>query len=480
MKNSVSTWLVASVMLLSLGCSAKSDERPNILVIITDDQGYADVGFHHVDNNVKTPSLDRLADQGVVFSSAYVAHPFCGPSRAALMTGRYPHKIGAQFNLPVDGSTMGIDTEEVFISRALQDAGYFTGAIGKWHLGELPQYHPNARGFDEFYGFLGGGHKFFPTQYQAQYEKAKATGVKRFNDYITPLEYNGLQVKETEYLTDAFSREAVTFIEKAKTHADQPFFLYLAYNAPHVPLEAKAEDLALFSDVKDEKRRTYLAMVYGVDRGIARIVDSLKATGQYDNTLIVFLSDNGGNTRWGGSNIPLKEGKGSAREGGHRVPMVFHWPKGLDTAITFTQPVSALDLYPTFLSLANIDKPSSKQLDGKNILPHLYDGTSPREGESLFVMRHRKGFHDVSVRRDQWKAVRTKSTGKWKLFNIEKDISEQVDLSNKFPHILNDLVKDAGHWAWSNKAPKWFHIHQEGDDWRAANMPRFGETFKVN
>ncbi|BCO19672.1 N-acetylgalactosamine-6-sulfatase [Alteromonas sp. KC3] len=480
MKKQVTKLLAALSFLSALPAVAIEAERPNILVIITDDQGYADVGYHGFDNDVKTPSLDTLANEGVRFSSGYVAHPFCGPSRTALMTGRYPHKIGADFNLPVDGSSTGIDTNEIFISKALQQVGYHTGAIGKWHLGEEAPYQPNSRGFDEFYGFLGGGHKFFPDQYRAQYEKAKASGVKRFNDYITPLMRNTKEVRETEYLTDAFTREAVDFIDRSGQNKQQPFFLYLAYNAPHVPLEAKEEDLALFSHIKDKKRRTYLAMVYAVDRGIAEIVETLKKTKQYDNTLIVFVSDNGGKRKWGGVNLPLQEGKGSAREGGHRVPMFFHWPKGLKGGKQYDAPVSTLDYYPTFLALAQSEAPRSKKLDGKNILPHIIDNTSAREGESLFIMRHRKGAHDVSVRRDDFKAVRTTSTGGWKLFDVAKDIGETNDLSAQYPQLLADMVKDAGHWAWSNKPPQWFHIHKEGDEWRSEDMPRYGETFELD
>lgn len=479
MKNHAIKILVALSFFSVAPVFASQGERPNILMIVTDDHGYADVGYHGLDDDVKTPALDALANEGVIFTSGYVAHPFCGPSRTALLTGRYPHKIGAQFNLPVDGSTVGIDTSETFISKALQQAGYHTGAIGKWHLGEESPYQPNNRGFDEFFGFLGGGHKYFPEQYRPQYERAKAMGITRFNDYITPLVRNDKEVQEKEYLTDAFTREAVDFIDRAGNEEAQPFFLYLAYNAPHVPLEAKEEDLALFSHIKDKKRRTYLAMVYAVDRGVKRIVQTLKDSGQFDNTLIVFVSDNGGKLKWGAKNAPLREGKGSAREGGHRVPMFFHWPKGLKEARHYDAPVSTLDFYPTFLALADAKTPAGKLLDGKNVFPHILDNTSARPGESLFVLRHRRGFHDVSVRRDQWKAVRTTTTDGWKLYNVAQDRAETKDLSDQYPHILADMVKDAGHWAWSNQPPKWFHIHKEGDEWRDANMPRFGETFQL-
>ncbi len=257
------------------------EERPNILFILCDDLGYSDVGFNG-GKDVKTPSLDALAANGAMFTSAYVAHPFCGPSRAAIMTGRYPHLIGAQFNLPRTGMrgyhTKGVPTEEPFLSKILQDAGYYTGIVGKWHLGHATEFHPNNRGFDDFYGFLGGGHNYFPAQYQAAFgrELKKGTKAKDVWNYLTPLEHNGKAVKETEYLTDAFSREAIRFVNEA-AKKDSPFFLYLAYNAPHSPLEAKEEDLAKFAHIEDKKRRTFAAMVYAVDRGVGQIVKTLKS-----------------------------------------------------------------------------------------------------------------------------------------------------------------------------------------------------------
>ncbi len=477
------TKLLKTISVLSLlansAFAATEAPRPNILLILTDDHGYADVGFNNHKTDVKTPNLDALANEGVVFTDAYVAHPFCGPSRAALMTGRYPHKIGSDFNLPVNGSSTGIDPNEEFISKTLQRAGYFTGALGKWHLGELSPYHPNNRGFDEFYGFLGGGHKFFPSEYRPQYERLKKQGVKNFNDYITPLEHNGQEVRETEYITDALSREAVTFINKASEDKQQPFFLYLAYNAPHVPLEAKDEDLEKFSHIKDKKRQTYAAMVYAVDRGVEQITKALKDSGQYDNTLIVFMSDNGGKVSKGGVNKPLKEGKGSAHEGGHRVPMMMHWPAGVKGGAHYNYVVSALDLYPTFSHLAGAQLPTNKSLDGKDIWQAIISDKDARKGESIYVMRHRKAAHDVSVRRDEWKAVRTKASGKWQLFNIKDDISEKNDVAEKHKRLLQDMITDVADWSWSNIEPQWFHIHKEGDDWRQDDMPRYSETFSL-
>ena len=455
---------------------AAADERPNILLILTDDHGYADVGFNG-GSDVRTPNLDELAANGMTFSQAYVPHPFCGPSRAGLMTGRYPHNFGAQFNLPSEGSNLGVPRSEIFISKVLQDAGYFTGAIGKWHLGEAPEFHPNRRGFDTFYGFLGGGHKYFPEEFTKIHDDQVAAGITHIWEYLRPLERNGEDVEETEYVTDGLSREAVHFVREAAGR-EAPFFLYLAYNAPHTPLEARDEDLALFMDIEDEKRRTYAAMVYAVDRGVGNVVDALRDTGQLDSTLIVFLSDNGGRLDQGGNNLPLRDGKGSVHEGGYRSPMFMHWPDRLNAGTVFEHPVLALDLYPTLAGLAGAVIPADRRLDGRDIWQDILSGQDPHEGEFLYTLRHRTGFSDAAVRRDQWKAVKTHDQP-WQLFNIEEDVGEHHDLSAQNPAVLANMVREMERWSWDNAEPGWFHIPQEGVEWREHAMPRFHETFSV-
>lgn len=476
----------ALLLLGNISCKEKveekivepKNERPNIIIVLCDDLGYSDVGFNG-STDILTPALDKLASNGTVFSSAYVAHPFCGPSRAGLMTGRYPHKIGSQFNLPPNDALIrqGIPTEEIFISKMLKDNGYYTGAIGKWHLGSVPQYHPNVRGFDDFYGFLGGGHKYFPDEYRETYEKQLKSGKEVINDYITPLEHNGKEVRETEYLTDALSREASRFVKDA-SKKEEPFFLYLAYNAPHVPLEAKKEDLEKFAHIKDEKRRTYAAMVHAVDRGVAGVVETLKNTGEFDNTLIVFLSDNGGKLTQGGRNTPLREGKGSTCEGGYRVPMLFHWPKGVAAGKEFEHPTSALDFYPTFAGLAGATLPDGKQLDGKDIWKEFVKGENPRKGENIYALRHRTGYSDVGVRKDQWKALKL-SEQPWALYNIQEDMGELNDLSSAHPEVLKNLITEAEAWSQSNKQPLWFHSEEEGELWREMDMPKFDIAFET-
>lgn len=480
--NLIKEYLLTALVFISVVSVAFADApRPNIIVILCDDLGYADVGFNGA-KDIKTAELDRLAASGTIFSSAYVAHPFCGPSRMGLMAGRYPHEFGAPFNLPNSGlgiesyNQEGIDVNEVLISTVLQDAGYFTGAIGKWHMGWEPQFHPNNRGFDDYYGFLGGGHQYFPEKFKPAYERQKKRGVKWINDYLLPLEHNGVEVDEQEYITDALSREAVRFVKQAAAK-DQPFFLYLAYNAPHSPLEATQADLALYSHIEDKKRRTYAAMVHAVDRGVGELVVSLKETGVYEDTLIVFFSDNGGKESLGADNGPLRNGKGSVSEGGYRVPMFFHWPNKIPSQV-FPHAITSLDFYPTFVSLAEGKIPEGKELDGKNIMEDVVVGRNSRAGEIIMALRHRTGYSDVGARLGNWK-LRREGTGPWQFFNVENDIGENSNLSAQHSEKMHQMISAVEEWSRTHTDPQFFYTQEEGDLWEEKEMPRFHETFAL-
>lgn len=447
--------------------------RPNIVLILADDLGYADVGFHG-STEIKTPHLDRLANGGTIFSSAYVAHPFCGPSRMGLLTGRYPYEFGAPFNLP-DNSTrrytdQGIPPDETLISSVLQSAGYRTGIMGKWHLGQQPEHHPNQRGFDDFFGFLGGGILYFGP-YKANNKAGNVWDYKRFP------QHNGADVTtltEKDYMTDVLSREGVRFV-RGSAGTDKPFFLFMSYNAPHTVLAAKEEDLALFPNLSG-KRQTYAAMVYALDRGVGELVSALKETGQYENTLIVFLSDNGGRTDQGASNLPLRGGKGDTTEGGYRTPMFFHWPNVVRAGERYAHPVTALDFYPTFAGLAGAIIPEGKDLDGKDIWDAVQAGISARDGEMIYTVRHRNGSSDVGARRDEWKLCRAEET--WKLFNVEQDLAESHDLSNRYPEIMRQMQADVQHLCESHTEPLWFDTDEQAAEWRTTGMPQFGFVSK--
>ncbi|SMP41429.1 Arylsulfatase A [Neorhodopirellula lusitana] len=483
MKNAwITKWSILLLITLTASAAfADTPPRPNIVVIMCDDLGYSDVGFSGAPD-IRTPNLDSLAKAGTICTSGYVAHPFCGPSRMGMMSGRYPHAFGGQYNLPPahagmeDYNKLGIPIEETTISTVLQNAGYHTGAIGKWHLGEEADYHPNNRGFDDFYGFLGGGHNYFPEQYAPAYQRQSQAGKTNINDYLLPLQHNGKKTTEDEYLTDALSKHAVRFIDEASAN-DAPFFLYLAYNAPHAPMEAKEEDLAANSHIKNKKRRVVAGMMTAVDRGVGLVTETLKKHGEFDNTLVVFLSDNGGKSVFGSSNAPFRGVKGDSWEGGFRVPMFFHWPNKIP-AQSFDYPVSALDFYPTFASLAGVEIPPGKKLDGKNILANMAGGTNPRENDVIFSMRHRAGYSDVSARRGDWKAVRF-ANQPWRLFNITEDLGELNDLASSNPERLEELISAAEKWSQTHTTPLFFDSPGARDKWYEADMPNFDQTFQI-
>lgn len=453
-----------------------SVNRPNILLILADDLGYADVSFNvHGIPDIPTPNLDKLAKSGTIFTSAYVVHPFCGPSRMGLFSGRYPHEFGGPFNLP-DWSTgdfqnQGITTNETLISTVLHNAGYFTGAMGKWHMGRLAEHHPNNRGFDEFWGFLGGGHNYFGPY----------SGT---SEYGSPPEHNGTNITTltaSDYMTDVLSTQGMNFLNSAMTKTN-PFFLYMAYNAPHMPNQAKQSDLDMFPNLTGN-RKTKAAMVNALDRGVSNLVATLKANGQYDNTLIVFLSDNGGISADGSLNLPLQGNKGDVWEGGFRVPMFMHLPNVIPSGQTFDHPISAIDFYPTFAHLAGATIPPGKVIEGKDVWNDLILTRDARPGQPIYAVRYNVGYSttggtQVGIRQDQWKAMKTLGQN-WKLYNITNDISETTDLSASYPMILSNLVAAGGIWATNHVTPLWYDDAQAGTDWTNRAMPHYDAIFSL-
>lgn len=425
--------------------------KPNIIIILADDLGHADLGFQGC-RDIPTRHIDSLVKNGVRCSNGYVSGPYCSPTRAGLLTGRYQQRFGHEFNPGPVGAkdeSFGLPLSETTLADRLKTAGYATGVVGKWHLGEQEQFQPPKRGFDEFFGFLGGGHPYFPGQ-------------------GAPI-YRGSQVvEEKEYLTDAFGREAVAFVER---HKDQPFFLYLAFNAVHTPMHATDQRLAQFASIANKNRRTYAAMLTAMDEAVGKVLDTLRAAHLEENTLIFFFSDNGGPTMLGTTinasrNDPLRGSKRTTLEGGIHVPFVVQWKGKLPAGSVYNQPVIQLDVLPTALAAAGVAPKAESRLDGVNLLPHLKGETTASPHESLFW---RLG-EQWAIRRGDWKLVQydqaadhsdvrsaasdVKVTSP-RLYNLARDIGESHDLAAEHSEKFQELLKVWQSWDRQLVNPLW-------------------------
>lgn len=419
--------LFALTLFLAWGVAATA-EKPNILVIMTDDQGYATVSHNPLHpTTVSTPHIDSIVENGVEFTNGYCGGNVCSVSRAAFMTGRYPQK--AQVYTAGEGGK-GISMDNKIIPAFLKQAGYYCGAFGKWHLGTEIDQSPIKRGFDEFYGFLGrGGHDYF-------------------KDDAEPI-YRGIEpVKQTGYLTDTLTEEAISFITKNK---NKPFFCYLAYNAVHTPLQAPEETIAKYANAKavDPKYqedvrgpiKTYLAMLDHLDRGVGKVLECLKSEGLDQNTIIVFMTDNGGPFDPGQFNLPLHGNKHENWEGGVRTPFYVSWPGHIKPGVV-SAPVINMDILPTLLEITGIPVPTDKPFDGKSLLP-LIRGEVQKTHEKLYwTGGSETGWW--STRQGDWKMLGFK--GDVKLFNLATDPGENNDLAQKNPEKLAELRKDYDAW----------------------------------
>lgn len=398
---------------------AKVKNQPNILVILVDDAGYNDFGFMG-SKDMMTPNIDQLASQGVVLTDAHVAATVSSPSRACLMTGRYGHRFGYECNPSY--SDYGVSLNEQTIADVFQENGYRTAAIGKWHLGTLDKYHPNKRGFDYFYGMKAGGRDYFYDE-----KKSDRPGDER------NILLNDKQVKFDGYLTDVFSEKAVEFIK----NTDQPFMMYLAYNAVHTPMQATQEDLDRFSG---HPRQKLAAMTWALDRGVGTVVQGLKETGKFDNTLIFFLSDNGGATINNSSNYPLKGFKGNKFEGGHRVPYFIVWNGKIKSGIKFDGLASSLDIFATAIDAAGISK-TKNRLDGVSLIPYL---SGKKKGDPHHVLFWRK-MDTRAVRMGDYKLIITQGVDSV-LYNVKSDLEEMNNILDQEPKIYKRMVKKLRQW----------------------------------
>ena len=416
-------------------------EKPNMIVIMCDDLGYADVGFNGC-KDIPTPHIDSIARNGVRCTNGYVAYSVCGPSRAGFMTARYPQRFGFERNpqyQPQDPD-MGLTREEKTIAELLRPAGYHSGIIGKWHLGaHIPTSHPMKRGFDEFYGHLGGGHVYFPEKLTIR-RSQDAKGESE--SYRTWLMKNFEPVPPRKYLTDDFSDEAVSFVERNR---DWPFFLFLSYNAPHTPLEATEKYLNRFSDIQDPKRKTYAAMVSAVDDGVGRVLKEVRRHGLEEKTIICFLSDNGGPTSKNASrNNPLRGDKGDAWEGGFRVPFAVQWKGRLPEGRVYDKPVSALDLGGTVVALSGAEVPEGKPLDGVNLIPYLTGENKGAPHEAIYLRQFDR--NRFAVRQGNEKILIPWKGGKAQLYDLGKDLGELTDLADRFPGRVEHLNRLRIQW----------------------------------
>lgn len=444
--------------------------QPNIVVIMADDMGYADAGFTG-STEIETPNLDEIAASGVVFRQGYANHPFCGPTRAALLSGRYQHRFGFETNPAYDpaNSVMGIDPGEKLFPARLKEAGYVTGCVGKWHLGAAKPFNPLNRGFNYFYGFLGGGHDYFTIDLTKPVREAYVQGLVRNKK---PAEFDG-------YLTTALSRDAANFVT---TNKDKPFFLYLAYNAPHAPLQAPDEDIARYRHIKDRKRRIYAAMVNVMDRGIGEVVAALEEHDLRDDTLIFFLSDNGGPQsspnepgKWNGSsNEPFRGGKGNLYDGGVHVPFIASWPSKIEPGTTFDYPVISLDISRTAVEVAGADATSGPAMEGVNLLPFV---TGERQGAPHDALYWRKAdgrFWSV-LGSDGVKHLHDHDSKSPQLFSLADDAGERHDLLGEQPERAAELRAQWEQWNQANvpcRLLNYREYHRVRDDFFERAVPK--------
>lgn len=407
-------------------------QAPNLVVIMTDDMGYADVGFNGC-KDIPTPNIDRIATNGVRFSSGYAGYAVCAPSRAGLLTGRYGQRFGFERNpqYRTQDPNMGLPKDETTIAAALKPAGYKSGIVGKWHLGAHKSNHPLNRGFDYFYGHLGGGHQYFPDKLTIKDSYAAKT---ESESYCTWILQNHEPVPPRKYLTEEFSEAAVEFVT---ANQDNPFFLFLSYNAPHEPLQATEKYLKRFPELTG-KRKTYAAMVSCVDDGIGQLLDKLDELKLTEKTMIFFLSDNGGpEDKNGSDNGVLRGGKGSAYEGGFRVPFAVQWKGTIPAGMTYDSPVSSMDIMGTIVDLTGVQPDPERPLDGVNLLPYL---TGKKDGEphtAIYLRKYDQGIH--TVRSGDYKLHRYGKDNLAMLYDLGTDIGEATDISAQHPEKMTEL-----------------------------------------
>ena len=407
------------------------EAAPNVILILADDLSYTDLGFTG-GTEARTPHLDRLAKRSVRFDQAYVNSPICAPSRAGLMTGRYPHRFGYvnYTGLPVqmEQHDVGVPTDERLMGQPFQEAGYRTGIVGKWHLGVNPRFRPLQRGFDEFFGHLGGGHDYF------EWDQELGGPIWRDDE---PVDGEG-------YLTNVFADEACAFVRR---HHERPFFLFLSFNAVHTPLQVPDEYVQVFADVESGVRRRVLAMGHCMDEGIGRLLATLEELDLSEDTVVLFLNDNGSSLGAGG-NGSLRNGKHRVYEGGIRVPMLLSWPGHLEPGV-YSPMVSAMDVLPTLLSAAGL--PPAEGIDGVDLLPYLRGEAEGQPHEILYWrLKHMNAVREADMK--LFMSGDLKDPIKLELFDLAADPGETTNLADEQPELVRHLRERF--MAWRTQMPK--------------------------
>jgi arylsulfatase B len=399
--------------------------RPNVVLFLADDLGWNDVGFHG--SPIRTPHIDRIAAQGVRFTQLY-AFPLCSPTRAALMTGRSPMRYGLVYSVIRPWSPYGLPADEPTMAETFRAMGYRTAMVGKWHLGHAHRRMlPNARGFDHFYGFVNADIDYYQ------------------HTHVGGLDWqrNGRSVREEGYSTDLLGAEAVRLIERRDR--GKPLFLYCAFNAVHTPLQAPEDLVRKYEHIAQPNRRKYAAMTESMDNAIGRVLAAIDAQGMARDTLVLFLSDNGGPPGAGGSNTPLRGGKMTTYEGGIRVAGALRFPGKVQAAGEVRQLMHVMDILPTLAAAAGGAPPFPKELDGKNMWPQIR-GAPPVEREPFFFAskRNETADYNFAVRSGDWKLVREGAAQS--LFNLAQDPYEKTDVAAANRAVEARLVAELERW----------------------------------
>jgi arylsulfatase A-like enzyme len=440
-----SRWLRLVALLAAL--SAKpSLAAPNVIIFYADDLGWGELGCQG-NPEIPTPHIDSLAAKGVRCTQGYVAATYCSPSRAGLLTGRYPTRFGHETNGDHDSS--GFIRETTLASR-LERLGYATACIGKWHLGISRERQPLARGFDEFFGTLANTPFYHPTKFIDSHRSPDVVAIK----------------DDAFYTTDAYAARAADWIEK---HAAGPWFLYLPFNAQHAPLQAPKRYLDRFQTIADEKRRTFAAMLSAMDDAVGRVLDTVRRVGQEENTLMFFIADNGGPTRGTTSqNGPLRGFKMTTFEGGVRVPFLVQWRGTIPGGRTYDQPVMNLDVVPTVMAAAGAPPAAGETIDGVDLLPFLRGTQATRPHETMFW----RFVRQWAVRSGDWKLVVAEGgSGQPELYDLTADVGERNDLAARHPERVKELTRLYEAWTAEQAPPR-----TEGD--RPAGRKKRGRPVK--